>query len=116
MQLRAGIKNVWVSIALNSNSTAWISPRSSRTTHAIERLRQDSSGASGSGTRAHPHLTRWEPLAGYPSYPESKLGDTAVFEPPLVNPLLGPGEWLGGLVVCRDEGIDVLLQLLDGGE
>ena len=25
-------------------------------------------------------------------------------------------EWLGGLVVCCDESIDVLLQLLDGGE
>ena len=44
------------------------------------------------------------------------MGDTAVFEPPLVDPLLGPGEWLGGLVVCCDERIDVLLQLLDGRE
>src|SRR5437764_13055291 len=29
---------------------------------------------------------------------------------------LGPGEWFGCLVVCCDESIDVLLQLLDGGE
>ena len=29
---------------------------------------------------------------------------------------LGPGEWLGCLVVCCDESIDVLLQLLDGAE
>jgi hypothetical protein len=44
------------------------------------------------------------------------LSDTAIFEPPLVNLFLGPGEWLGCLVVCFDERIDVLLQLLDGGE
>jgi hypothetical protein len=41
---------------------------------------------------------------------------TAVFEPPLVDPFLGPGEWLGGLIVRCDERIDVLLQLLDGSE
>ena len=29
---------------------------------------------------------------------------------------LFPGEWFGVLVVSGDEGIDVLLQLLDGGE
>ena len=29
---------------------------------------------------------------------------------------LGPCEWLGGLVVCCNESINVLLQLLDGGE
>jgi hypothetical protein len=44
------------------------------------------------------------------------LSDTAIFEPPLVDLFLGPDEWLGGLVVCRDESIDVLLQLLDGSE
>jgi hypothetical protein len=32
------------------------------------------------------------------------------------GPFSGPDEWLGGLVVCRDESIDVLLQLLDGSE
>src|SRR5215207_3871487 len=36
--------------------------------------------------------------------------------PPLVDLLPGPGEWLGCLVVGCDERIDVLLQLLDGGE
>jgi hypothetical protein len=41
---------------------------------------------------------------------------TAVFEPPLVDFFLGPGEWLGGLIVRCDERIDVLLQLLDGSE
>jgi hypothetical protein len=44
------------------------------------------------------------------------LSDTAVFEPPLVDLFLGPGEGFGCLVVCCDESIDVLLQLLDGGE
>jgi len=44
------------------------------------------------------------------------LGDTAVFEPPLVDPLLGPGEWGSCLIVGCDECIDVLLQLLDRGE
>jgi hypothetical protein len=44
------------------------------------------------------------------------LSDTAIFETPLVDLFLGPGEWLGGLVVCGDESIDVLLQLLDVGE
>jgi hypothetical protein len=44
------------------------------------------------------------------------LSDTAIFEPPLVDLFLGPDEWLGCLVVCRDESIDVLLQLLDGSE
>jgi len=27
---------------------------------------------------------------------------------------ISPGEWLGGLVVGCDKGIDVILQLLDG--
>jgi hypothetical protein len=44
------------------------------------------------------------------------LSDTAIFEPPLVDLFLSPDEWLGCLVVCRDESIDVLLQLLDGRE
>jgi hypothetical protein len=44
------------------------------------------------------------------------LSDTAIFEPPLIDLFLGPGEWLGCLVVCCDESIDVLLQLFDGGE
>jgi hypothetical protein len=44
------------------------------------------------------------------------LSDTAIFEPSLVDLFLGPDEWLGCLVVCRDESIDVLLQLLDGSE
>ena len=43
-------------------------------------------------------------------------GDTAIFEPPLVDLFLRPSEWLGRLIVCCDERIDVLLQLLDGGE
>ena len=30
---------------------------------------------------------------------KSELGDTAVFEAPLIDLLLGPGEWLGGVVV-----------------
>ena len=30
---------------------------------------------------------------------KSQLGDTAIFEPPLVDPLLGPCEWRGCLVV-----------------
>jgi hypothetical protein len=44
------------------------------------------------------------------------LSDTAIFEPPLVDFFLGPGEGLGSLIVGCDESIDVLLQLLDGGE
>ena len=48
--------------------------------------------------------------------PESELSDTAIFEPPLVDLFLGPSEWLGRLIVCCDERIDVPLQLLDGGE
>jgi hypothetical protein len=44
------------------------------------------------------------------------LSDTAIFEPPLVDFFLNPDEWLGCLVVCRDESIDVLPQLLDGSE
>jgi hypothetical protein len=44
------------------------------------------------------------------------LSDTAILEASLVDLLLGPSEWLGCLVVCFDECIDVLLQLLDGGE
>jgi hypothetical protein len=44
------------------------------------------------------------------------LSDTAIFEPPLVDLFLSPDEWLGCLVACRDESIDVLLQLLDGSE
>jgi len=44
------------------------------------------------------------------------LSDTAVFEPALVDPFLGPGKRLGCFIVCGDESIDVLLQLLDGGE
>jgi hypothetical protein len=35
------------------------------------------------------------------------LSDTAIFEPPLVDLFLSPDEWLGCLVVCRDESIDV---------
>jgi hypothetical protein len=31
-------------------------------------------------------------------YPESELSDTAILEPPVVNLLLGPREWLGCLV------------------
>ncbi len=38
------------------------------------------------------------------------------FEGALANFFLGPDEWLGPLVIFSDEGIDVLLQLLDGGE
>jgi hypothetical protein len=37
------------------------------------------------------------------------LGDTAIFETPLPDLLLGPCEWLGGLIVCGDECIDVFL-------
>jgi hypothetical protein len=44
------------------------------------------------------------------------LSDTPIFEPPLADLFLGPGEWLGRLVVCFDESINVLLQLFDGGE
>jgi hypothetical protein len=44
------------------------------------------------------------------------LSDTPVFEPPLVDLFLGPGEGLSRLVVGGDEGIDMLLQLFDGGE
>jgi hypothetical protein len=44
------------------------------------------------------------------------LSDTAIFESPLTDLFLGPGEWLGCLVVCCDESIDVVLQLLDRGE
>jgi hypothetical protein len=44
------------------------------------------------------------------------LSDTAIFEPPLVDLFLSPDERLGCLVVCGDESIDVLLQLLDGSE
>jgi hypothetical protein len=44
------------------------------------------------------------------------LSDTAIFEPPLLNHFLGPCEWLGRLVVCCNENIGVLLQLVDGGE
>ena len=44
------------------------------------------------------------------------MSDTAVFETPLTNLFLGPCEWSGGLVLCGDECIDVLLKLLDGGE
>jgi hypothetical protein len=40
------------------------------------------------------------------------LSDTAIFEPPLIDLFLGPSEWLGCLVVCCDESIEVLLQLL----
>jgi len=40
----------------------------------------------------------------------------AVLEPSLVDLSLGPGERLGCLTVGSDEGIDMLLQLLDGGE
>src|SRR6202008_139971 len=47
-------------------------------------------------------------------YPESDLSDTAVFEPPLVDLLLGPGEWRSCLIVGCDECIDV--QLLERGE
>jgi hypothetical protein len=43
------------------------------------------------------------------------LSDTAVFEPPRVDRFLGPGERLGRLIVGCDEGIDVLVQLFDGG-
>src|SRR5579864_7136971 len=39
-----------------------------------------------------------------------------MFEPPLVDFLLGPRERRGGLVVVGDKSIDVLLQLLDRGE
>ena len=44
------------------------------------------------------------------------MSDTAAFEPPLVDFFLGPSEWLGCLIVGGDESIDVLLQLLEGGE
>ena len=44
------------------------------------------------------------------------MSDTAIFEPPLIDFFLGPGEWLGCVVVCRDESIDMLLQLFDGRE
>jgi hypothetical protein len=42
------------------------------------------------------------------------LSDTSIFESTLVDFFLGPGEWLGCLVVGCDESIDVLLQLLEG--
>jgi hypothetical protein len=42
------------------------------------------------------------------------LSDTAIFESPLVDLFLGPGECLGCLGVCCDESIDVMLQLRDG--
>jgi hypothetical protein len=48
-------------------------------------------------------------------YPESELSDTVIFEASLIDLFLGPSEWLGCLVVCFDECIDVLLQLLQGG-
>jgi hypothetical protein len=46
--------------------------------------------------------------------PESELSDTPAFEPALTDFFLFPGERFGVLVVCGDECIDVLLQLLDG--
>jgi hypothetical protein len=36
-----------------------------------------------------------------------------IFEPPLVDPFLGPGEWLGCFVVGCDESIDVLVCIRD---
>ena len=44
------------------------------------------------------------------------MSDTAVLEPPLADFFLGPCEWRGCFVVGGDERIDVLLELLDGGE
>jgi hypothetical protein len=35
---------------------------------------------------------------------------------PVSFAILGQGEWLGCLVVCFDESMDVLLHLFDGGE
>src|ERR1700746_725577 len=49
-------------------------------------------------------------------YGESDLSDTAIFEPPLVDLLLGPREWRCCLIVGYDECIDVFLQLLKRGE
>ena len=45
-------------------------------------------------------------------YPESQPGDTAAFEPALVDFLLGPSERRSRIIIGCDEGIDVLLQLL----
>ena len=44
------------------------------------------------------------------------MSDTPIFEPPLVDLFLGPGEGLGSLIVGCDKSIDVPLQLLDGAE
>ena len=44
------------------------------------------------------------------------MRDTPTFEPALMDFFLFPGERFGVFVVCGDECIDVLLQLLDGGE
>ena len=44
------------------------------------------------------------------------MADTAIFEPALVDLGLGPSEGRGVLVVAIGEGINVLAQLLDGGE
>jgi hypothetical protein len=43
------------------------------------------------------------------------LSDTAILNRRWWT-FLNPDEWLGCLVVCRDESIDVLPQLLDGSE
>jgi len=41
------------------------------------------------------------------------MPNTSVFEVPLVDPFLGPRERHGGIDVCGDDCVDVLLQLLD---
>jgi hypothetical protein len=59
--------------------------------------------------RTLPPFAVEEALNGY--YPESEVSHTAILESVLADLLLGPSEWLGCLVVSRDEGIDVLLQI-----
>ena len=41
------------------------------------------------------------------------MGDTSAFEPALMDLFLFPSERFGVFVICGDECIDVLLQLLD---
>ena len=54
--------------------------------------------------------------AGISAGTAGMLGARAVLKSSLIDPLLGPGEWLCCRVVGCNESIDVLLQLGDGGE
>src|SRR2546423_1631140 len=64
-------------------------------------------------TKARAFL-RWSSRAC--QYPESQIAETPPFDAALVDFGLGPHEWLGIVVVALDEGIDVLLELLERGE